>query len=535
MNNNEKFLSLNKSLPQKLLISYSSIFYEAGISENDPLHKLLNEYTEIEKIKEIAKENFTKYLYLNKEYVHNILYDADKTIHIEYNNYLSYNYYLLLLLKDKPDYLNYTFDFGYIKKMIENQKNNEKIFIKLIMLKISLDLIDEYNETHDYNEIKDDLNERKLIDINIYELSSVLSDNYYLEAINIKWTQKDFCSKKVDDIYIEIINNMIKYRKLEEENLFIFEQLDLKNIIINQKMFDEISITLDADEDYIKDYMIKNESDMSDNKKITFYYILFNYILKNHLFIIYENQFLKKTRVNINNMAKGKKQINCKIKDNEELEKKAKCIIEIFTNNGKYYSNRQTKKGNKFKDIFNRSKTNKNSITKNKKLEKIKGLTKSRNSNKNEEKSQIDRSETNGINTDTSKEVSDIDCLIHFYKFLSNNQNNKKLNDYFLNNGYIGENEWYNLFEKSEIKDDKAKKFIRKIINERKIIDIIKKIINERIIKKNNRTNDGIKSLFTHSFYYLGNEEIKDIKKNLPYEINTESIDRLKKWLNEEK
>ena len=226
-------------------------------------------------------------------------------------------------------------------------------------------------------------------------------------------------------------------------------------------------------------------------------------------------------------MAKGKKQINCKIKDNEELEKKAKYIIEIFTNNGKYYNNRQTKKGNKFKDIFNRSKTNKNSITKNKKLEKIKGLTKSRNNNKNEGILQIGRLETNGIKTDTSKEVSDIDCLIHFYKFLSKYRYDKKIND-LINNGYIGESEWYNLFEKSEIKDDKVKKFIRKIINERKVIDIIKK-------NKKNTTNDDIKSLFTHSFYYLGNEEIKDIKKNLPYEINTKSIDRLKKWLNEEK
>ena len=521
MNNNEKvFLSLNKSLPQKLLISFSSIFRES-LNENDPLYKLLNEYTEIEKIKEIANENFTKYLYLNKEYVHNILYDADKTIHIEYNKNLSYNYYLLLLLKDKPDYLNYTFDFGYIQKMIENQKNDDSIFTKLIMLKISLDLIDEYNETNDYNEIKDDLNERKIINDNIYELSSVLSDNYFLEEIKIKWTQKDFCSKKVDDIYIEIINKMIIYRKLTEDNLYIFDQLDLKNIIINKKMFDEISITLDADEDYIKDYMIKNESDMSDNKKITFYYILFNYILKNHLFIIYENQFLKKTRVNINNMAKGKKQINCKIKDNEKLEEKAKYIIEIFTNNGKYYNNRQTKKGNKFKDIFIRCKTNKNTITKNKKLEKIKGLTRSRNNNKNEEKLQIDKLETNGIKTDTSKEVSDIDYLIHFYKFLSNNF--KKIKD-LINNGYIGENEFDNLFEKSEIKDDKVKEFIKKIINERIVRNEIRNI-----------KIDDIKSLFINAFYYSGNEEIKDIKKNLPYNINPKSIDKLKNLLNKEK
>lgn len=524
MNNNKKvFLSLNKSLPQKLLISYSSIFYEADINENDPLYKLLNEYTEIEKIKEIAKDNFTKYLYLNKEYVHNILYDEDKTIHIEYNNNLSYNYYLLLLLKDKPDYLNYTFDFGYIQKMIENQKNNENIFTKLIMLKISLDLIDEYNETNDYNEIKDDLNERKLIDINIYELSSVLSDNYYLEEINIKWTQKDFCSKKVDDIYIEIIINMIKCRQLEEENLYIFEQLDLKNVIINQKMFNEISITLDANEDYITDYMIINESDMSNNKKITFYYILFNYILKNQLFI-YENNFLTKTRININNMAQRNKQINCKIKDNKELEKKAKYIIEIFTNNDKYYNNKQTKKGNKFKDIFNRMKKNNNSISKNKKLEKIKGLTKSRNNNKNEEKLQIDKLETNGIKTYTSKEVSDIDCLIHFYKFLSNNKYDKKLKD-LMNKKYIEESELDNFFEKSEVKDYKVKEFIRKIMNER----IVRKEIN------NIETNNNMKSLFTNAFYYLGNEEIKDIKKNLSNNINIKSIDRLKNWLNKEK
>ena len=45
-------------------------------------------------------------------------------------------------------------------------------------------------------------------------------------------------------------------------------------------MFDELSKTLNINEDYIKKYIIKEINDLDNDNIINFYYILFKYILK---------------------------------------------------------------------------------------------------------------------------------------------------------------------------------------------------------------------------------------------------------------
>ena len=516
-----KFPPLDKKISLKLAVSYNSLISLGTVVDRyDPINKLLNNYHEIKIIKEIGKENLTKYLYFNKENVHKILYDSNETIHIEYNNNLSYNYYLLLLINNDKDILNYTFDFSYINKMFKDKKNNDSIFSSLIMSKIILELINEYNEIYDVNDENDVLNEQKIISDANDTIVSTLTCFDSLNLKNVDWKISEFCSKKIDEIYIELINSLIKSQKIEEENIYIFDQLDLENIILTEKMLREIYKTLNSDEDYINDYLILNGSDMSNKKKINFYYILLKYILKNQIFI-YEINFLNKTREMIKRIIKDNKKISCRIKNDENLEKKVKYLIEIFAGNKKYYYNKckQARMGDILKDRFNSSKK-KSSLS-----YSVKSLNSySKSINKNERKSQAVSLETAVIKAATSQEVSELDCLNHLFKLLSNSKNYKKIKDLVRSDKNDKDREIDLLIDELEIKDKKEKELIKKIMTNKNFGE-----------EMNGNINDNFDSLLKSVFYFNSEKEDINLKKKLPYDINLNSIQSFKNWFTKEK
>ena len=132
----------------KLNLSYNfSIFTSSEINDNDPIYKLLLEYRDIENIQKLNKKQITKFLYFNKKYVHQILLNSDKTIHFNYeeiNNNLSFYFYLILLIKDIPFILKYTYDSKYIKEINENKELNKGKYYKLIKAKINIELANNY-------------------------------------------------------------------------------------------------------------------------------------------------------------------------------------------------------------------------------------------------------------------------------------------------------------------------------------------------------------------------------------------------------
>ena len=60
-------------------------------------------------------------------------------------------------------------------------------------------------------------------------------------------------------------------------------------------MIDDIFKILNNNENYINDYILINNEDFSNEKKINFYFILFKYILKNSIYI-YQLPFILKTK-----------------------------------------------------------------------------------------------------------------------------------------------------------------------------------------------------------------------------------------------
>ena len=83
-------------------------------------------------------------------------------------------------------------------------------------------------------------------------------------------------------------------------------------------MLDELTEILNSDELYIKQYNISTETDLFDDKKINFYYLLFNYVLNNS-FYIFQIDFLNKIRNNIKKIIKKNNEIYLKEENKDKL------------------------------------------------------------------------------------------------------------------------------------------------------------------------------------------------------------------------
>ena len=143
-----KFPQLKDNIPKKIsLCYYTTLNQPSEIFKEEPIYKLLLNYSDIENIQKLNKKQITKFLYFNKKYVHQILLNSDKTIHFNYeeiNNNLSFYFYLILLIKDIPFILKYTYDSKYIKEINGNQEQNKGKYYKLIKAKINIELANNY-------------------------------------------------------------------------------------------------------------------------------------------------------------------------------------------------------------------------------------------------------------------------------------------------------------------------------------------------------------------------------------------------------
>ncbi len=88
-----------------------------------------------------------------------------------------------------------------------------------MLSKIILDLIDNYRETDEYNENKDsfELDEIKK------ENRRIIKDNIEIfKEIGLNFNEDHFLKKKIDEIYSDIINSLIRsIKKLKILNMHI--------------------------------------------------------------------------------------------------------------------------------------------------------------------------------------------------------------------------------------------------------------------------------------------------------------------------
>ena len=215
MNNysKKKYYKYN-NISFKISLCYTTILlgifdYNEKNNSNEPLIKLILNYNEIEQIIENIKEqNIFKFLYFNRNKINEILYAEEQIINFEDNfekNINSY-FYLYLLISDNKDIINYNYSLNFIKK-INNLQNENKITIyKRLLSIIIIELINNYKQADNYEEEE----KEKLDEINnnneniINKNKKIITDNdFNMEIENIR-------NKKIDKIFIEIINELIK-------------------------------------------------------------------------------------------------------------------------------------------------------------------------------------------------------------------------------------------------------------------------------------------------------------------------------------
>ena len=280
----------NELKSKKLCFSYVYTLFGIEDVQNNFFSNLLSKYDEIEKILNLKEENIFKFFYYNNNKVHEILYEDEKTIKVEENEIekksMHFYFYLNLLISEDSTIVDYEYSINLIKKINDLQKKkNDKIYQKIILSKIIINLINNYKKLEYYNEE----NDKKI-------LKKMKNDNKIIIENNINSfistdSPKNVINKKIDEIYSEIIIGLIKSINIEnyENALKIISELDLENINITETMLNKLSEFLDSEES--KYYIISNKNDLYDEKKIIFFYILFKYILKG-TFYIYNNQSL---------------------------------------------------------------------------------------------------------------------------------------------------------------------------------------------------------------------------------------------------
>ena len=488
MEKKDIFPFIYDNLPLKFNLCYfSTINISTEFNIKDPIYNLL-QYSDLEHILKFKEGHITKFYYFNRKNLNKVLYDSDNNIHFEYyenNNNLSFYFYLLLLIKDTPDILNFTYDQKYIKKMYNQQNKSNDQYKKIIISKIIIELSNDFKVTNDLSNDENEKNINKIIDKNLDIIQNVIK----VFDIKIKLTKEEIYSKKIDEIYIEIINELIIQKKLENSEKIIRE-LDLQNINLTKTMIDGLFKTLN-NKDYIEVYIIINKEDLLNSKKINFYYILLKYILKDSLYI-YQIPFLLKTKKNIKNIIK--KNNNNIIIEGNDIYDKIKQIVRKFGYSDKYI---KIKKEKKINDILLKY-CHSSSIGSRLNLKRI--------------NSQI------SLNNSLEQKKEKISFL-NVIKFTYNLIFDQSISDNLIKNSFIDKNIEKQIKNQnySKIEEDKFKEIIANVK--------FKEIIYNNANDINENINVKLNKLIKEVFYF---EVYKEIE---PQNANEKSINTFKEWI----
>ena len=314
---------------QKLLLKHSidMTYYGNNLLENTPefINKILNS---------VEKEKFP-FLFLYSRQIHKILREIEKIInitdeHIDVKEHYSL-FYICYLINYEKEIINYSYEDDFINNIYEMLKNEPqkdhnrfKLFLSYIMLQIlviNYKSLDNYEESEKLKEIEDEIEDHQ------NKFNNELKD-YILD--------EDSTMQNIEDIYSKTFMFLIKNKKIEdyEYSINILEQMDMKNIELSNKMFEEIKniFETESNKDYFEDFKITKYQDLINPKLINFYFILFAYILKQSIYIYYI-PFLNENRTSVINILKNdyyniiSHEFN---KEEKDLKNRQKFILKRF-------------------------------------------------------------------------------------------------------------------------------------------------------------------------------------------------------------
>ena len=273
----------------------------------DPVKESIENYANIKSILENKGINIFEYLYLNKERIHIILYNEDEniTINSEMMKKFSDYYYLYFLIRAE-ELLNYKYEYGFLSELKEKVNILKSPIKKIIFSKILLCLIKNFNEIYgdEFGDKCEEMEEDCKNWIN--------SEKYSLKKYNINLDLDKLADDgvEIDDIYINILISLIKNNKLNDsqDTLNILSELEIKDLRLNKKIYNGLKAIFNEND--LKKYLISSYSDLINNEIITFYRMLFVYILKSSDYI-FNIQFFIDLRTKIIGLVKTNIGILC--------------------------------------------------------------------------------------------------------------------------------------------------------------------------------------------------------------------------------
>ena len=331
---------MNKNLSPKLNLLLFSTKYNLVEINNDrnynPFDNLFSQYSdeEIKEIVQIKNQNIVHFFYLNKEKIHKAIYNLDYLIKIVPQNFetkFSNYFYLALLIEDNEEVINYEFDYKIIDDFYKIKSKGE--FYDLIYAKIMNDLIKNFNNTTD-NDSEDNEKENHLNEIKDKFEKRLDSEEVQkkLKAYQLNYTSTNFENIKLDEIYINIIINvLLKSDEIDEKEKLI-NDIDLENIELTESMLNKIYEFFNGEEK--NKYIISEAKDFYDEKKLNFYFYLCKYILKTNYYI-YQINFLKELKQKFITILNKNNQQLFELDNSHKSQTKFQYIKEFFINNDK--------------------------------------------------------------------------------------------------------------------------------------------------------------------------------------------------------
>ena len=240
---------------------------------------------------------YIKYIFFNRKAIFAILFDEENKIDIkitinrdmDFKKVVAFLFYLCLLIEENKDMVYFTYSDDLIKDiktMFVDNTNKNKTYINIILSKILIVLINNYiEEKCIYPNLE--LEEMKS------ECENIIRDNIEnLKEINLNLKLEEILELTIDEIYFNFIFGLINSQKFDNNiyDQIYFEDINIINCNIYSKIYQAVN-----DRNFRKKYLIRNLEDFNDINKIHAYYILFNYIFKDSMYI-YQIPFLLDTR-----------------------------------------------------------------------------------------------------------------------------------------------------------------------------------------------------------------------------------------------
>ena len=284
--------------------------------------------------------NFLYILYLNKESVHDSLYNSDDIITIENNiiKELSEIFYLDSLIKYEPNYIDYTFSKDSIINLCQELQGVKSSAKKIIMSKIIIDFIEYYKGIGDYDENISEKRLEKISELCKKEINEIInSDN---EIFN-DCKYENIIESNIDELYMDIFCKLIKLDTFDKDIVYNnIKEMELEKINITENMYNKFQIFLNDEKNNINKYFIENIEDLINDKKINFYYIVLKYLLTNNLFFYGFTFLLNARNIIIESIRNHIYTLLVITADmDNELKEKLEYIIKVITDSDYYYNN----------------------------------------------------------------------------------------------------------------------------------------------------------------------------------------------------